>query len=201
MQKNTDWQAVGKICAFSGYRPLKLPFRSEADPNCLELKSRLKEEIYTAIDHGCTDFLCGMALGSDTWAAETVLEARTTLSGLKPVRLHAYLPFPEQAAHWSAANRKRYHHLLSACDSVTLTGSQYLPDSMERRNQAMIDRADRLIAVFDGKSGGTQNTILMAHRKGIEIRILSPILPAGTLQQTEEASEIKKPKELQTKLF
>lgn len=184
MEKNILWKAEGKVCAFSGYRPSKLPF-AESDPACEILKMRLKDEIYTAVQQGCTDFVCGMALGTDTWAAQTVLEVKETLRGIKPVSLHAYLPFPGQDSRWNAKSRRKYREILDACDSVTVTSAQYLPDCMERRNRAMIQRADLLIAVFDGKSGGTKNTVLMAHEKGIEIRILSPFLPEYPLPNKE----------------
>ena len=177
MEKNIFWKATGKVCAFSGYRPAKMPFASESDLNCLTLKMRLKDEIYDAVTDGCTDFLCGMALGTDTWAAELVLEVKATLSEIKPVHLHAYLPFAGQDERWSAQSRKRYHTILEQCDSVTVLSDRYTPSCMDARNRAMIARADRLIAVFDGKKGGTANTIRMAHEKGISLRILSPIPP------------------------
>lgn len=174
----TEWTAQGKVCAFSGYRPTKLPFYSEDDPACVALKMRLKDEIYTAAENGYTDFLCGMALGSDTWAAEAFLEVRDALRGFCDIRLHAYLPYPGQDTRWSDKNRRRYHRILAACDTAEYACDRYLPDCMERRNRAMVERADRLIAVFDGQKGGTANTIRMAHEKGIELRILSPIPPA-----------------------
>ncbi len=188
MEKNILWKPEGAVCAFSGYRPSKLPFSSESDPMCEVLKLRLKEEIYTALQQGCTDFVCGMALGTDTWAAETVLEVKKTLGAIKPVFLHAYLPFPGQDEKWSAKCRRRYRKILDQCDSVTVIAPQYLPDCMERRNRAMIHRADRLIAVYDGKNGGTKNTIRMAHEKGIEIRILSPIPPEYKPTGPEEST-------------
>ncbi len=184
MEKNILWKPAGKVCAFSGYRPSKLPF-AESDPACEVLKMRLKDEVYTAVQQGYTDFLCGMALGTDIWAAQTVLEVKETLNGIKPVHLHAFLPFPGQDARWSAKCRRQYREILENCDSVTVTSAQYLPDCMERRNRAMIHRADLLIAVYDGKSGGTKNTVLMAHKKGIEIHILSPRLPGIPFEKTE----------------
>lgn len=199
MEKNVLWEPIGKVCAFSGYRPSKLPFSSEDDPACIGLKLRLKEEIYTAVEQGCTDFLCGMALGSDTWAAETVLDVQETLRGIKEVRLHAYLPFPGQDARWSAKNRRRYHKILAKCDSITVISSQYLPDCMERRNAAMVQRAERLIAVYDGKSGGTKNTIRIAHEKGIELRILSPVPPE--YHPPTKPAEKPKEEDLQMRLF
>lgn len=181
MEKNILWGPEGKVCAFTGYRPAKMPFRSEDDPACLALKMRLKDEIYDAIADGCTDFLCGMALGTDTWAAEAVLAVRDALVGIRPIRLHAYVPFRGQDEHWSARSRKRYHQILSACDSVTVISEEYRPSCMEERNRAMVQRADTLVAVFDGKKGGTANTIRMAHEKGIRLRIISPIPPQGIL--------------------
>ncbi len=196
MEKNIPWHPAGLVCAFSGYRPSKLPF-DESAPTCNALKMRLKDEIYSAVQRGYTDFLCGMALGTDTWAAEGVLEVRETLQQVKPIFLHAYLPFPRQDEKWNAKHRQRYRGILERCNSVTVMSSQYLPDCMERRNQAMIDRADCLIAVYDGKNGGTKNTIRMAHEKGIEIRILSPIPP----EVAKDSSPEKKTENLQMKLF
>lgn len=196
MEKNVLWEAEGKVCAFTGYRPAKMPFPSEQDPLCLALKQRLKDEIYNAVAEGCTDFLCGMALGTDTWAAELVLEIQKTLSGIKPVHLHAYLPFAGQDERWSASARKRYRTILDRCDSVTVLADRYTPSCMEARNEAMIRRADRLIAVYDGKKGGTANTVRLAHEKGIALRILSPVPPQWPTVETKETEP-----ENQMKLF
>jgi len=195
-EKNVLWTPEGKVCAFTGYRPAKMPFASEQDRDCIALKMRMKDEIYDAVANGCTEFLCGMALGTDTWAAELVLEVQETLAGIKPVRLHAYLPFPGQDSHWSAKNRSRYRKILSRCTSVTVIAPEYTHTCMEERNRAMVRRADLLIAVFDGKKGGTANTIRMAHEKGIRMRILSPIPPQ--ISPPPPATGAEDP---QTKLF
>ena len=171
------WEPEGYVCAFSGHRPPKLPFGSEDDPKCVDLKLRLKKEIHIAVEEGCTDFLCGMALGCDTWAAEAVLEVKQALQAYRTVHLRAYLPFPGQDQRWSAKNRRRYRQILNGCTTVTYVCETYQPDCMQKRNRAMIDRADRLIAVFDGQKGGTSETLRMAHEKGIELRILSPVPP------------------------
>ena len=72
-----------------------------------------------------------------------------------------------------------------------MVSPSYLPDAMERRNRAMIERAERLIAVFDGKKGGTRNTVLMAHKEGLELRILSPVPPQP--RQAELKAEPSQP--------
>ncbi len=42
-----------------------------------------------------------------------------------------------------------------------------------KRNKAMVDLADGLIAFWDGKSKGTKSTIDFAKRKGIKVKIVN----------------------------
>lgn len=62
-----------KTCCFTGSRPKNLPWQVETDPRCENLKQRLKIEIIKAIEDGYRHFICGMALGIDTYAAHIVL--------------------------------------------------------------------------------------------------------------------------------
>ena len=43
---------------------------------------------------------------------------------------------------------------------------------MMQRNRYMVDRASLLVACFDGRPGGTMNTILYAQRSGVQVIIL-----------------------------
>ena len=38
----------------------------------------------------------------------------------------------------------------------------------------MVDHADCLLAIYDGKPGGTQYTIDYAHKKGLEVVLIEP---------------------------
>ncbi len=61
-----------KSCAFTGHRPNSFPWGyNEADKNCQELKAILNAQIVRMVEAGVTDFLSGMALGVDTWAAQS----------------------------------------------------------------------------------------------------------------------------------
>ena len=40
------------------------------------------------------------------------------------------------------------------------------------RNRWMVDRADRVIAVYTGCSGGTEQTLCYARRRGVEVVLL-----------------------------
>jgi len=155
------------ICAFTGHRPQRLPWGGrEEDPRCHALKQLLRGAINRVAEHGCRHFLCGMALGCDTYFAEAVLEKKAQLPELC---LEAVLPCPEQADRWHADDRRRYSRLLAQCDRVTVLEEQYSDGCMLRRNQAMVDRADVLITVYDGTGGGTGSTVQYAERRGVEI--------------------------------
>lgn len=150
------------FCAFTGHRPQRLPWGSrESDPRCCALKVMLAQAVDAAAACGCTSFLCGMALGCDTWFAEAVLQ--------KGYALTAMLPCPGQADRWSAADRARYEALLSRCDEICVLEDAYSSGCMLRRNRAMIDKAHMLISVYDGQGGGTGSTVRYAVQRGIEI--------------------------------
>ena len=154
-------------CAFTGHRPQKLPWGSrEEDPRCRALKRLLDEAVAQAAERGFRTFLCGMALGCDTYFAEAVLKRRDAEPSL---RLEAVLPCPEQTDHWPEADRRRYEALLMRCDGLTVLEDAYSDGCMLRRNRAMVDRAGLLITVYDGSGGGTGSTIQYARSRGVEL--------------------------------
>lgn len=155
------------VCAFTGHRPHKLPWGSdETDPRCQAVRTMIAQRLQEACDLGCREFLCGMAQGCDLIFAEAVLELRAQ----KPeITLTAVLPCPEQARHWPEADRLRHRALCSRCDSRICISRTYTPDCMQRRNRAMIDRAQVLISVYDGTASGTGSTVRYARSRGLTI--------------------------------
>ena len=66
-----------KRCAFTGYRPQKMPWgENENCPECVEYKALLAEKIEQLIEQGYGHFISGGAMGMDTWAAEAVLKLK-----------------------------------------------------------------------------------------------------------------------------
>ena len=66
-----------KRCAFTGYRPTKMPFGyDENDPACIALKQELYQEIENLTGQGYAYYLSGGAMAGNTWAAEAVLDLR-----------------------------------------------------------------------------------------------------------------------------
>ena len=161
-------------CCFSGYRPEKLPWGAdEGDPRCDALKKLIfntAEWVYTS---GRRHFICGMARGSDTYFCEAVLILREQYPG---VTIEAAIPYKDQAQGWSSEERARYDALVGSCDFVTYVSQEYTRDCMLRRNRYIVDNASLLIAVFDGKPGGTSYTIKYAARRGVAIIDIAPIL-------------------------
>ena len=73
------------------------------------------------------------------------------------------------------SERNRYFGILDRCDYETLVQHHYDRGCMMRRNRYMVDRANRIIAVYDGvPQGGTAQTLLYALRQGLETDILRP---------------------------
>ena len=158
-------------CCFTGHRPNKLPWRdNEGDPRCADLKVRLAAALEGAYADGYRHFLFGMALGCDLYFCEAVLALRDRHTG---VTVEAAVPCEEQCVRWRERDRNRYFALLERCDYETLVQHQYTPGCMQRRDRYMVDRSQRIIAAYDGRTlGGTMYTLTYALRQGLETVIL-----------------------------
>ena len=162
-----------KICAFTGHRPQSLPFGfNEADERCIALKGMLREEIIKLIEKdGVSHFITGMALGVDMYAAEIVLDLKAAYSG---ITLESAIPCETQAVNWTVQQRERYFDIASKCDKETLIQNHYTADCMQKRNRYMVDQADYIIAVWDGRPSGTGNTVKYAKKQGKPIIAINP---------------------------
>ena len=148
-----------RVC-FTGHRPEKLNIGEQ------EVKDRLKKIIQQSINDGFTTFISGMARGVDMWAAEIVLEERKNNDNIK---LICASPFEGFEKSWNPAKRQRYNDILREADLVKFICSHYSRQCFQIRNVWMVDHSARVIAVYNGESGGTRNTIKYATSKSVEI--------------------------------
>ncbi len=163
-----DEQAI--TCCFTGHRPQSLPWgMREDDPRCLELKLELADRLEGIYEAGWRHFLCGMALGCDTYFAEAVLALR---DNHPVVTLEAVIPCGSQPDKWPLRQRQRYNQLLDACDRVNVLQIHYTPDCMQKRNRYMVEHASLLLACYNGYPGGTQSTLLYAQRQGLRTIVI-----------------------------
>ena len=164
--------ARAEICCFSGYRPEKLPWGTkENDPRCVKLKEKIRSEVDRLYNTGVRHFICGMARGSDTYFCEAVIDAR---ANYRDITIEAAIPCETQASSWSEADRSRYFSLIAQCDRETYVSRKYTHDCMIRRNKYMVDCSGVLLSVFDGRFGGTMQTITYASRSGLLIIEIEP---------------------------
>jgi len=163
-----------RTCAFTGHRPQKLPFGlNEEDERCVALKEELRKQIINLIEkENVTHFFSGMALGVDLMAAEIVLD----LKEIYPrITLKSAIPCETQAVKWTVSQRERYYDIAARCDKETMLQSHYTPDCMDRRNRYMVDHADFILAVWNGKPSGTGRTVTYARGKNRTVIVIDPV--------------------------
>lgn len=161
-------------CCFTGHRSQKLSWGfDETDVRCVYLKRRLKSAIRLAFTHGKTVFYTGMAMGTDMWCAEAVLELKEELP--EPViGLVAVIPHLGQEARYPEDLKQRYNDIIRKADYRIVLQDHYTEGCMQRRNRYMIDRSSMLIAVYSGDSGGTKYTFDYAAEQKLQIIWLDP---------------------------
>ena len=149
--------------AFTGYRPDKLPFvEDKKDELYLKFRERLLQVINRLIERGYTDFISGVALGFDTWAAEDIIALKKEN---KDIHLECAIPFPKQAERWDFFDRLRYKKILKKADISTTLCEQYQRNAYFIRNEYMVDKADVVVCCYDGQSGGTAKTVAYAKKR------------------------------------
>lgn len=151
-------------CCFTGHRPEK------TSTNESTIRTWLEQAIKRAIDEGYLTYISGMARGVDIIAAEAVLEERHSNPD---IHLICAIPHPDFEKSWGQHWQHRYKAILSKADLIVTVSPcrsvQRLNDSYQIRNQWMVDRAAKLICVYNGLPSGTGNTIRYAQQMGLTI--------------------------------
>lgn len=150
-------------CCFTGHRPEKLKIPEE------RLTLLLEEKIRNAIAGGFTTYITGMAMGTDIVAGEIVLRLREQDSRIK---LICALPHPGFGLHWSGGWTERFQKVLAAADLTKTICPTFSYASYQIRNEWMVDHSSLVIGVFNGKRGGTRNTIDYAERVGVPCEVI-----------------------------
>lgn len=95
-------------------------------------------------------------------------------SSYEGITLESAIPCESQAEKWTEKQRDRYFEIASKCDKETLIQHHYTSDCMHKRNRYMVDQADFIIAVWDGRPSGTGKTVQYAQRQGKLVTIINP---------------------------
>lgn len=146
------------VCG-TGHRPNKLGGYS------IDAAFRTEMKIVDWLDEKGGDFrdnlviISGGALGWDQALARAA--ARCGVPYLM------YLPFEGFDSRWPPSSRKELEGLCSAAlDVVYVEEPGYAPWKMQRRNEAMVDTSDLVLACWNGTQGGTANCVRYAEKIG-----------------------------------
>jgi uncharacterized phage-like protein YoqJ len=123
-----------------------------------------------AIAYGVTEFLNGMAIGTDLLAAQ-ILNQRN-LSWI------AVIPCQDQTEKWPSYLKQEYENIRVRAKSEIILADKYKSNCMAIRNQFMIDNSAILLSVYDESNkygSGTKFTVEMAKKKGLIIFNYNPI--------------------------
>ncbi|MCL2086128.1 MAG: DUF1273 domain-containing protein [Oscillospiraceae bacterium] len=160
------------ICSFTGYRTFKMQQSLSASNYQIDdIRFALESLLAKKIAEGFNVFQCGMALGADTLFAEEVIRLKRSNP---EIRLNAIIPCPHQENKWFGGERVKYYKLLKYADRLIYTSDRYYDGCMHARNRYLVDSCNELIAIYDGKKGGSDFTIKYAQKKNVKVTVINP---------------------------
>lgn len=146
------------IVSITGHRPEKIP---DFD--------RLVEPFTGALhDLGATGVIQGMAAGIDLWSAKVSWDNEIPFLCARPWRTHAPRKADRELYEWALDNCYAHHFVNGA---TSYPGPWVYQD----RNEWMVDRADHVIAFWDGSKGGTANCVKYANKVGKPVTVIDPV--------------------------
>ena len=147
------------IIAATGHRPNKIPV---SQPVLIEFAcDRLRAYPVTLV-------ISGMAQGWD----EAVAEAARRLD----IPYIAAVPSPGYGKRYWFERLYAFMDLCVHAQQVEIVSETPSARSMQLRNEWMVDRADRMLALWDGSWGGTFNCIEYAKKRGVPVDNCWPAL-------------------------
>jgi uncharacterized phage-like protein YoqJ len=154
------------ILAGTGHRPDKLGKEYRLDgPVTLKIAAAVYKYFDTIQP---SKIITGMAIGFDQILAICAIH-----SGIK---FTAAIPFKGQELKWPTESQKLYRTILEnkLATPIIICEGEYAAWKMQRRNEWMVDEADKIIACWDGSDGGTGNCVKYAQQKNKEILRINP---------------------------
>ncbi len=148
--------------AVTGHRPPRLGGYTDAVERRL---ARVAEAVLSEL--APARVLTGMAQGWDLAIAEACDRAT--------IPFVAVLPFPGADARWPDAQRRRLRALLERAAEVVRLSESPSPGAYHRRDRWMVERAELLVALWDGsRGGGTFSTVRSAEKRRVPVRNVWP---------------------------
>lgn len=158
------------ILTVTGHRPNKLYGYDLNNPKYKKLYNKIYDVLVREKPSHC---ISGMALGVDTIFACAVLNYKKENPD---VILECAIPCRNHSSRWNKKDTELYNRILKLADKVTLvTHEAYKPYLMEVRNRYMIDKANKILAIWNGdENGGTYNAVKYSKKKDKEMIYIDP---------------------------
>ena len=131
---------------------------------------------------GVTHFISGMAQGVDMEAARIVLQLKEQYP---QITLECVLPYPGHASLWQADLADQHFAIVRDCDKKTVIRQARSAECWKPWNRYIVDHADILLAVWDGKPKEEQRLTYIAGFRNDD--------PNGTADRVQYAREAGKP--------
>lgn len=161
-------KSIPNFCGVSEYRELTIA----------AVKLMLYRYIDMAAEHGYVNFISGLAVGTDLWAAEYILKKRRINSDIRLIGAMPYLRhaerFPREYRKLLAQVESEADFLVSVNDDPDIIygdpdkGEGFSNSLYRDRNYYMVDRSAAVIAFLNsgGSFSGTAQTVNYAKRTG-----------------------------------
>lgn len=150
-----------KVCCFTGHRVVPQEKREE-------IREATRKQTEKLILRGVKCFRVGGAVGYDTLAAQVLFELREKSP---EIQVELYYPYEGFNSSWNEAEIEEYKRLwpcydrrICVCETKVRPAYAYL-----KRDRAMVDGAEYVIAYCTKKRGGTVYTVRYAERYGCEV--------------------------------
>jgi uncharacterized phage-like protein YoqJ len=163
------------MIAVTGHRPPKIGGYTPTAPKRLWIRDQLRSTLHQIQQELPRRFqvrgITGMALGVDQDFALICQDLG--------IPYDAYIPGSqgEQTSKWSWNKHalQLYANLIAgAQNTINVPNISNYIQTLQARNEAMVNAADLLLAVWDGSSGGTYNCIRYAEKSSRPIHIINP---------------------------
>ncbi|TSB47006.1 DUF1273 domain-containing protein [Alkalicoccobacillus porphyridii] len=148
----------------TGYKPHELGVFDKEHPGIKYIKKAIEYRLIPLIEEGTEWFVISGQLGVELWAAEVVLELKSTYSHIK---LAVLPPFLNQEDQWKEASQQQYRLALEQADLVKpITNRVYeSPAQLRQKNDFLITKSDALLVLYDEDHPGTPTFYLEPARK------------------------------------
>ena len=146
-------------CSFTGHRTIP-------DGHRKSLSALLARAVEYAYNQGCRNFFAGGAVGFDTLAAREVIRFRVSHPDVKLILL---LPCTNQNELWSDTDTDAYDYTLSVADEVRYVSELYTKSCMQKRNRALAEACDIMIAYVGRPRSGAGQTVRIAEELGKKV--------------------------------